>query len=247
MTGKTAFISPPAQEPLPVFLGKTIEGERLFIDLSVSNPLIISGVCGSGKTIYLRSLLSELISSNSAEKLQIITAKTNPYCDELEDIISNHKDFFRSFSAEKTGDEFLQILIDEVHRRYRLFDDSGFHSFSAYNAQSKKTLPHLIVAIDSADRLFRASEKALRDRFFETVVRMWSHFCMTLVATIQSLSLLAPWQYVIPCGSHIMFRTLDSQYLPYPNLDPHLLRCLEPGAHLFASRNCEPISFQPTY
>ena len=128
-----------------------------------------------------------------------------------------------------------------------MFHGSGIHSLSLYNKQFKEPLPHLIVAIDNADRLFRVCEDALIDQFFEAVVRMWNHVGMTLIVSIQSLSLLAPWQYFVDAGFHIVFRTLDCHFLPFPNLKPNLLRCLDPGAHMFTSKNCETLFFQPTY
>lgn len=238
---------PVRKKSLPISLGETLDCNKCYIDLSASSPLIISGVCGCGKTIFLRAILLDLISSNPFEHIQIMSAKTNPFCDEMEDIISNHREYFCSNNSEVSSEKLLQMLIEESTRRLHLFAEAGFCDFDMYNHHASEPVPYLIVSIDNIDRVLRNSNERIVDHFFETVVRMWKHCGIILVCTVQSLIVLNPWRYIINSGSHIVFRTLDAHLVPFQDNGPFPIRSLGIGEHFYFSRSHAPIFLNPLY
>ena len=57
---------------IPIALGHDVQGNEMIVDLKRLPHLLIGGVSGSGKTIFLNSLLAKMIVSHSPNNLRVL-------------------------------------------------------------------------------------------------------------------------------------------------------------------------------
>jgi S-DNA-T family DNA segregation ATPase FtsK/SpoIIIE len=142
-------------------LGVDLNGRLQFVDLASPNTphLLVAGTSGSGKTAWLLSAVAGLMLSNTPQTLRLIlidpkrTAfaelKESPYVDGL------------VYPPEHSAMDVLDPLIEEMERRYQLFEQNLTGDLPEYQAKTGKVLPRMVCVCDEyADLLVdRAATK----------------------------------------------------------------------------------------
>ncbi|MBQ2717531.1 MAG: TIR domain-containing protein [Clostridia bacterium] len=133
-------------------VGVNEENEVVYSDLTSEPHLLISGVIGSELLRFMEGILKSISLRYSSDVVKF-------YCSS---IFGGFKSFDKSeylegerviTSAEKTM-EVLGDLIDEMERRYSLFNESKVRNISGYNAiNSEKPLKYIVYAIDEFSAL----------------------------------------------------------------------------------------------
>lgn len=142
---------------LALALGKDIFGNPVVTDLTKMPHLLVAGATGSGKSIFINSLiLSILYKANPSDvKMLMVDPKLlelSAYSDIphlIAPVITNPKE----------ASEALKKLIFEMERRYRLLAERGARNIDNFNknVQPSERLPYIIVFIDElADLMFTA-------------------------------------------------------------------------------------------
>jgi len=145
----------------------------LFIDLANMPHLLVVGTSGSGKSVFLESLLLSIHHRYTADDVQIalidpkrvelVTFQNSPLMFHT-DMDKKEKAFFTD--AGKSI-EFLTWLTTFIDRRYRKFADKKVKNIQEYNQKIEK-IPYIICLIDefamlteheNAAELFRAVRK----------------------------------------------------------------------------------------
>lgn len=131
--------------------GVSISGECVCSDLSKFPHMMVAGTTGSGKSIFMHGLIMSLIMRNRPEDCQIVLV--DPKRVEM----TKYKDLphllcpiIKEPSEAKVC---MDKLIEEMDRRYRLFEFAGCRDIRSFNsgyAEKKgvKKLPFIVVFID---------------------------------------------------------------------------------------------------
>ena len=105
-------------------LGKDAVGSKVYADLNKMAHVLIGGISASGKSIFLNSLILSLVYKYSPEDLRFILIDPKRV-----EFISYqglpHLMFNEAVTAVKKMVESLRWAIDEMERRYRLFEEMG--------------------------------------------------------------------------------------------------------------------------
>jgi len=131
--------------------GKSISGDYISADLSEFPHLLVSGSTGSGKSIFMHGLIMSLIMRNRPEDLKLVVV--DPKRVEM----GKYKDLphllcpiIKEPSQAKVC---FQKLIDEMERRYTLFELSGVSNIRQFNTEYAPEagfakLPFIVVVVD---------------------------------------------------------------------------------------------------
>ncbi|MDP2664006.1 MAG: DNA translocase FtsK [bacterium] len=119
-------------------LGKDVSGSQCYADLSRMPHLLVAGSTGTGKTIFLNSLILSLLYQNSPDILRFILI------DPKRVEFSAYKDLPHLltpviFDAQKTVNA-LRWLVSEMERRFEILSGNGSRNISSYNEKVLKAL-----------------------------------------------------------------------------------------------------------
>ena len=130
---------------LNVCLGKDLNNNNYIIDLCKTPHLLISGTTGSGKSVFINTILVNLL--NTYNKKQLEVSLIDPKRVELN--IYNNLDQITDF-ADNLGDarNLLFNAVIETEKRYKLLERAGFRNISSYNSNIKSPLPYKLIIID---------------------------------------------------------------------------------------------------
>jgi len=116
---------------LTISLGRDVSGNPVYADLAKMPHLLVAGSTGTGKTIFLNSLILSLIFRNSPEILRFILIDPKrvefPVYNELPHLLTPV-----IFDAQKTVNS-LKWLIEEMERRFEILAESKTRDIASYN------------------------------------------------------------------------------------------------------------------
>lgn len=146
----------PEGQLLPVVLGETDEGQRLWVDLSEHPHTLVAGATGSGKSVFLRTVLANLahLKSTGARDIEVYlvdpkVVEFNSY-EKLNKLIASV-----AYTYDKTL-SMLKILRQKMEARYK--------AMAQYGIQSIKEMPYLfpqtVVIIDEVADLMLQDKKS---------------------------------------------------------------------------------------
>ena len=132
-------------------LGVDLDGRLQFVDLASSNNphLLVAGTSGSGKSVWLRSAIAGLIVSNTPETLRLvlIDPKRTAF-GELKGSRYLHSPEGLVYPPEHSAFAALDPLIEEMERRYKLFEANLVVDLPEYHAKTGKILPRIVCICD---------------------------------------------------------------------------------------------------
>ncbi len=158
---------------LLIVLGRDVSGNPVYADLAKMPHLLVAGSTGTGKTIFLNSLILSLLYrsptnlnpyGSSPEILRFILIDPKrvefPVYNDLPHLLSPV-----IYDAQKTINA-LKWLILEMERRFDLFAQAKARDISGYNEMAKKEdfsspLPYIILIIDELADLMAARGREL--------------------------------------------------------------------------------------
>jgi S-DNA-T family DNA segregation ATPase FtsK/SpoIIIE len=147
-----------ATSNLTFALGRDVSGEPCYADLAKMPHLLVAGSTGTGKTIFLNSLILSLLYQNSPEILRFILI------DPKRVEFSIYKDLPHLltpviFDPQKTINA-LHWLILEMERRFEILSANGSRNIDSYNEkvlkEGKEPLPYIVLIIDELADLMAA-------------------------------------------------------------------------------------------
>ncbi len=149
---------------LLIALGKNVAGAPIYTDLAEMPHMLVAGATGTGKTIFLNSLILSLLYKSTPENLRIIMV--DPKRVEFQ----NYNDIPHLlcpviYDAVKTMNA-LQWLAKEMERRFEVFSEVPTRNLKSYNATksviaSGSQLPYIVLIIDELADLMAAKGKEL--------------------------------------------------------------------------------------
>ena len=130
--------------------GKNIAGELLSANLSDFPHMLVSGTTGSGKTIFMHSVILSLIMRNKPDELKLILIDPKKvemaYYEKIPHLLCPN------ISQSQKAYVAMKKLVDEMERRYNLFADNRVRDIKGFNEFAKangiQPLPYIVVFID---------------------------------------------------------------------------------------------------
>jgi len=145
---------------LTISLGRDVSGNPVYADLARMPHLMVAGSTGTGKTIFLNSLITSLIYRNSPEILRFILIDPKrvefPVYNDLPHLLSPV-----IFDAHKTVNA-LRWLVGEMDRRFDTLAKAKARDISSYNASvvreipNQVMMPYIVLVIDELADLMAA-------------------------------------------------------------------------------------------
>ena len=143
---------------IPICIGKDISGNIEVIDLSKTPHLLVAGTTGSGKSVFINTLLTSILYKFSPSELRLILI--DPKMLEL----SVYNDIAHLLTPVVTEPKkaiiALKWVCKEMERRYSLMNEENTRSLEGFNQKSSEKLPFIVVFIDEmADLMMTAGKE----------------------------------------------------------------------------------------
>lgn len=143
-------------DKLIIPIGVMDKKEKYYLDLKEATGLFICGETGSGKSVFIDSIITTLLLKNSSEELNFLfidpnRVELNEY-DGIPHLLKN-----TIFDAKIAVEELNNILSIMNYRRC-LFVDSKVTNINSYNDNSEEKLPHIIIVIDESSDIMRIND-----------------------------------------------------------------------------------------
>jgi S-DNA-T family DNA segregation ATPase FtsK/SpoIIIE len=128
-------------------LGRDVSGEPVFTSIEKMPHLLVAGATGTGKSIFVHSLLISLLYKNSPETLKLILidpkrVELSAY-DGIPHLVSP------VITENKKAAGVFRWAISEMEKRYEILQKSGSRDIKSYNAGHKdEPMPFIVIAID---------------------------------------------------------------------------------------------------
>ncbi|OHD57128.1 MAG: hypothetical protein A2Y33_09390 [Spirochaetes bacterium GWF1_51_8] len=157
---------------LPLILGMDITGNIIVEDLIDMPHLLIAGTTGSGKSVYVSSLIAGLVFKRRENELKFIMI--DPKMVELELFGGIPHLLAPVITQPEEALLALEWAVSEMDRRYKVLSEMNVRNISDYNIQAKKInktrkkdgeepmeeLPYIVIVIDEfADLMLRSPKE----------------------------------------------------------------------------------------
>ncbi len=146
---------------LPVIFGKMSNGEIVTRDLARLPHLLIGGLSGSGKSVFLNSLICSLVQTHSPEQLRFVLM--DPKRVEF-GIYAKLPHLYSPIAHEpEQAVTILKHVESEMDMRLALFGEKGCRNIADFNNANEVTrLPYLVVVVDELSDFIVGSEGAFK-------------------------------------------------------------------------------------
>ena len=158
---------------LKVALGKDIMGEPKFMEVNKMPHLLIAGSTGSGKSVCVNCIISSILMRAKPDEVRLIMV--DPKKVELSMYNCIPHLLMPVITDPKKASAALQKVVDEMMKRYDLFEDSRTKNIEGYNNYLKNKnknlppesqlplLPYIVVIIDELADLMVVARKEVED------------------------------------------------------------------------------------
>lgn len=134
-----------AKGDLPICLGVDIKGTPVIADLAKMPHLLVAGTTGSGKSVGLNTFILSLIKLKKPADLQFVLI--DPKRIEFSAYNNQRYMLFSVVTDNKIAAEALAYLVDEMEKRYGLFEQNLCKNIQEYNEKAGH-LPYIVCVID---------------------------------------------------------------------------------------------------
>ena len=145
--------------PLPIMLGVDTSGMPRYIDLTKMPHLLVAGQTGSGKSVFLNTLILSILFLNLPAQCRLILVDPKrvemaayrgiPHL--MRPVVTDAQEAMLVFSW----------LVDEMERRYRVLETNHVRNIDSYNALQNGTMPYIVAVVDEMADLMMTSGKYL--------------------------------------------------------------------------------------
>ena len=149
------------KHPLAVAFGKNIKGDVVYADYDEFPHALVAGTTGSGKSIFVNSIIVSLIMRNSPDDLKMVLV------DPKKVEMARYKDMPHLLCPIITEAQEAKALMDklcvEMEDRYKLFAENGCSNIKEYNEDAPSLgldkLPYIMIFFDEyADMVDQCKE-----------------------------------------------------------------------------------------
>lgn len=157
---------------LSIVLGADLNGSKIFTDLTRLPHLLIAGATGSGKSVYMNSIIASLLYQYSPEDLRFIMI--DPKMVELRLFEGIPHLIMPVITDVKIANKALGWVVAEMEKRYSILSKLKCRDIRSYNDRIKSRkftdmsgvrakMPYMIVLIDELADLMMVAAKDVED------------------------------------------------------------------------------------
>ena len=134
-----------AKGALPISLGVKIDGTPVFADLAKMPHLLVAGATGSGKSVGLNAFIISLIKRKKPSELKFVMIDPK----RIEFSVYNDQKYMYMPVITDNADasEALELLVDEMNKRYELFEKSLTKNIGEYN-EKEGNMQYIVTIVD---------------------------------------------------------------------------------------------------
>lgn len=130
---------------LPFIVGVNEIDEPIYLSLGKLVHLMVAGTTGSGKSVFINTLIISLLATYPPELLRFYMI--DPKLVEL----SHYKDLphvEHVVTDMPKAATMLSKLVKEMERRYTMFSENGVKGIKVYNEKMKVKMPYIVCVVD---------------------------------------------------------------------------------------------------
>ena len=172
--------------------GQAPDGEYHIVDLAKAPHMLVAGTTGSGKSVFLNSIIVSLLSQYSREELELIIIDPK----QMDFYVYNDLPYLRNKKVYTDAEEAIELLEHirtvDMPERIKKIQGSGSKNIISHNERNPQDkLKYLVVVIDEYSALVNAASmkgKKVRDTFEKnlcTLVFMARSFGIHIVVATQ--------------------------------------------------------------
>ena len=158
-------LPPVDKHPTAVAFGKDIAGNVVYADICEFPHMLVSGTSGSGKSVFVNSLIVTLLARTSPDDLKIVLV--DPKRVEMNRYRDEPHLFCPVINDSKEAKVMLYKMVDFMNERYKMFEEADYAtSLKDYNkwakANNRKTMPYIVIILDEyADLAYSCKEVSI--------------------------------------------------------------------------------------
>jgi len=173
---KGLFKGIPANLKLPMILGEDTYGTPVYQDLAAMPHLLVAGQTGSGKSVFLNTLIATLICKRTPEEVRflIVDPKQVEFAaySEIPHIYEKDGETLQIASDPEQARYLLNVAVEEMERRFSLMMDAKVKKIDDYNAVAKEKLPYIVFIVDEFSDLMLMGTRDQKKDVETKVVRL---------------------------------------------------------------------------
>ncbi|MEA3304193.1 MAG: DNA translocase FtsK [Patescibacteria group bacterium] len=147
------------KSPLRIVMGRDVAGKPMVADLAKMPHVLVAGNTGSGKSVFVNTLLLSLLYQNSPNDLKLILV--DPKQVELGSYNNIPHLLTPVINDAEKALSSLKWAVAEMNRRYREMAQKKVRHISEFNEQAKKEdrWPYIVIVIDEMADLMMTAGK----------------------------------------------------------------------------------------
>lgn len=173
---KEMFMGIPEDLKLPVILGEDTYGTKTYVDLTTLPHLLVAGRTGSGKSVFINTLITTLICKYTPEQLRLIMVDPKQVefaaYENLPHLFETDGEPLGIASDASEAREVLEVAVAEMERRFELLKGYKAKKIDDYNKVAKEALPYIVFIIDEFADLMLMGSSADRKEVENMIVRI---------------------------------------------------------------------------
>ena len=146
-----------ASNKIPIAVGKDIEGDSYVTDLTKMPHLLVAGSTGSGKSVFINTLICSILYKFSPEEVRMIMV--DPKMLELSIYDGIPHLLLPVVTEANKAAQALKWAVKEMINRYSILSESGCRNISSYNVKAEEKLPFIVIVVDELADLMMVSSR----------------------------------------------------------------------------------------
>lgn len=196
---------------LPIALGKQANGEPKIVNLRPMPHLLIAGTTGSGKSVFVRSIISGFLFRHSPKSLRLILI--DPKMVDLADFKDVPHLILPHIIEPKKAVTALRWAVQEMDKRYRSLSKFGAVKLEAFNEKVANLSKDEIAEHEKYNQEAEENPAAVKDQYYYQpqpfIVIVCDELADLMVSEKSNLEPLIQKlvQKARACGIHLIFAT----------------------------------------
>ncbi len=150
-----------SRAPLTYAVGKDISGRTIISDIEKMPHLLIAGSTGSGKSVFINSIIMSLLYKSTPDEVKLILV--DPKMVELTVYNGIPNLMLPVVSDPRQASQALNWAVAEMMRRYKAFSENSVRDIKSFNEKAKEKgpqkMPRIVIIVDELADLMMVAKK----------------------------------------------------------------------------------------